>query len=81
MAGDRVVIRQIAPPDTLGGGRCWTPHPRKHGPSRDLLVTAGADEPRGDEPGDGRTREARARRPPRAARRAEPGRPVCPRAP
>jgi selenocysteine-specific elongation factor len=33
-AGDRLVVRQIAPPDTLGGGRVLDPHPRKHGPSR-----------------------------------------------
>ncbi len=33
--GDRVVIRQIAPPDTLGGGRVLDPAPRKHGPGRD----------------------------------------------
>jgi selenocysteine-specific elongation factor len=33
---DRLVIRQIAPPDTLGGGRILDPHPRKHGPSRAL---------------------------------------------
>jgi selenocysteine-specific elongation factor len=36
--GDRLVVRQIAPPDTLGGGRVLDAHPRKHGPSRDLLV-------------------------------------------
>jgi selenocysteine-specific elongation factor len=36
-AGDRLVLRQIAPPDTLGGGRVLDPHPRKHGPSRNLL--------------------------------------------
>jgi selenocysteine-specific elongation factor len=36
-AGDRLVIRRIAPPDTLGGGRVLDPHPRKHGPGRDLL--------------------------------------------
>jgi selenocysteine-specific elongation factor len=36
--GDRVVIRQIAPPDTLGGGVVLDAHPRKHGPSRALLV-------------------------------------------
>jgi selenocysteine-specific elongation factor len=36
--GDRLVIRQIAPPDTLGGGAVLDAHPRKHGPSRDLLV-------------------------------------------
>ena len=32
---DRLVIRQIAPPDTIGGGSVLDPHPRKHGPSRD----------------------------------------------
>ncbi len=37
-AGDRVVVRQIAPPDTLGGGVILDCAPRKHGPSRDLLV-------------------------------------------
>ncbi len=36
--GDRLVIRQIAPPDTLGGGRVLDPHPRKHGAGRALLV-------------------------------------------
>ncbi len=36
--GDRLVIRQIAPPDTLGGGVVLDAHPRKHGPSRELLV-------------------------------------------
>ena len=35
---DRLVLRQIAPPDTLGGGRVLDAHPRKHGPSRQLLV-------------------------------------------
>ncbi len=37
-AGDRVVVRSISPPDTLGGGRILDPQPRRHGPSRDLLV-------------------------------------------
>jgi selenocysteine-specific elongation factor len=37
-SGDRLVIRQIAPPDTLGGGVVLDPHPRKHGPSRAVLV-------------------------------------------
>jgi selenocysteine-specific elongation factor len=36
--GDRLVIRQIAPPDTLGGGVVLDPSPRRHGPSRDLLA-------------------------------------------
>jgi selenocysteine-specific elongation factor len=33
--GDRVVVRSIAPPDTLGGGVVLDPAARKHGPSRD----------------------------------------------
>jgi selenocysteine-specific elongation factor len=40
-AGDRLVIRQIAPPDTLGGGVVIDPHPRKHGPSRATLTALG----------------------------------------
>jgi selenocysteine-specific elongation factor len=35
--GDRLVVRRIAPPDTIGGGVVLDPHPRKHGPSRDTL--------------------------------------------
>jgi selenocysteine-specific elongation factor len=37
-AGDRVVIRRIAPPDTLGGGVVLQAHPRRHGPSREVLA-------------------------------------------
>jgi selenocysteine-specific elongation factor len=37
-AGDRVVVRQIAPPDTLGGGRVLDAHPRRHGPGREVLA-------------------------------------------
>jgi selenocysteine-specific elongation factor len=37
-AGDRLVVRQIAPPDTLGGGRVLDPRPRRHGPSRETLA-------------------------------------------
>jgi selenocysteine-specific elongation factor len=36
--GDRLVIRQIAPPDTLGGGTVLDAHPRKHGPGRAVLA-------------------------------------------
>jgi selenocysteine-specific elongation factor len=36
--GDRLVVRSIAPPDTLGGGRVLDAHPRRHGPGRDLLA-------------------------------------------
>jgi len=32
VAGDRFVIRRVAPPDTIGGGVVLDPHPRKHGP-------------------------------------------------
>jgi selenocysteine-specific elongation factor len=38
VAGDRLVVRQIAPPDTLGGGVVLDARPRKHGPSRDLTA-------------------------------------------
>jgi selenocysteine-specific elongation factor len=38
LRGDRVVIRQIAPPDTLGGGVVLDASPRRHGPSRELLA-------------------------------------------
>jgi selenocysteine-specific elongation factor len=38
VSGDRLVIRQIAPPDTLGGGSVLDAHPKKHGPSRELLT-------------------------------------------
>ena len=37
-AGDRLVVRQVAPPDTLGGGRVLDPQPRRHGPGRDVLA-------------------------------------------
>jgi selenocysteine-specific elongation factor len=35
VGGDRLIIRRIAPPDTLGGGVILDAHPRRHGPSRD----------------------------------------------
>jgi selenocysteine-specific elongation factor len=37
-AGDRVVIRALAPPDTLGGGVVLDPAPPRHGPSKELLA-------------------------------------------
>jgi selenocysteine-specific elongation factor len=36
--GDRLVLRQLAPPDTLGGGVVLDPGARKHGPTNDALV-------------------------------------------
>jgi selenocysteine-specific elongation factor len=38
LRGDRLVIRSIAPPDTLGGGTGLDPRARKHGPGRELLA-------------------------------------------
>jgi selenocysteine-specific elongation factor len=49
LRGDRLVIRALAPPDTLGGGVVLDPAPRRHGPSRDLLARLVALE-RGEEP-------------------------------
>jgi selenocysteine-specific elongation factor len=36
-AGDRIVLRQLAPPDTIGGGEVLDPHPRKHGPRPEVV--------------------------------------------
>src|SRR4051794_6875016 len=47
--GDRLVIRALAPPDTLGGGVVLDPAPRPHGPARDALARLAALE-RGEEP-------------------------------
>jgi selenocysteine-specific elongation factor len=49
LRGDRLVIRSLAPPDTIGGGVVLDAAPRRHGPSRDLLARLVALE-RGDEP-------------------------------
>jgi selenocysteine-specific elongation factor len=49
LRGDRLVIRSLAPPDTLGGGVVLDAGPRRHGPSRDLLARLAALE-RGEEP-------------------------------
>jgi selenocysteine-specific elongation factor len=71
LAGDRLVVRRIAPPDTLGGGLVLDAAPRRHGPSRELLarlerlergeplVVMGEDSPRPT-----RSREWAERRPP-----------------
>ena len=40
--GDRLVIRSLAPPDTIGGGVVLDPAPRRHGPSRDLTARLAA---------------------------------------
>jgi selenocysteine-specific elongation factor len=48
--GDRLVVRSIAPPDTLGGGIVLDPAARKQGPSREILarLTRLARDPRGE---------------------------------
>src|SRR5205807_6259294 len=67
--GDRLVIRQIAPPDTLGGGVVLDAHPRKHGPGREVLTRLerlSRGEPDGDRPRGTGSRESRAPGPPPA---------------
>jgi selenocysteine-specific elongation factor len=50
-AGDRLVLRQLAPPDTVGGGAVIDPHPRKHGSGAEVVERLRALE-RGESPGD-----------------------------
>jgi len=38
LPGDRVVLRSIAPPDTLGGGTVLDAHPRRHGASAAVVA-------------------------------------------
>ncbi len=37
-AGDRLVVRSVAPPDTLGGGTVLDPRARRHGRNPDVLA-------------------------------------------
>jgi selenocysteine-specific elongation factor len=37
LPGDRLIVRQLAPPDTVGGGVVIDAHPRKHGPSEEIV--------------------------------------------
>jgi selenocysteine-specific elongation factor len=50
--GDRLVVRSIAPPDTLGGGVVLDPGARRHGPTNDTLVRL-TRLARGEDPGPG----------------------------
>jgi selenocysteine-specific elongation factor len=45
-SGDRLVLRQIAPPDTIGGGVVTDPRPRKHGTLPATRAAPGAAPPR-----------------------------------
>jgi selenocysteine-specific elongation factor len=47
--GDRLIVRQIAPPDTLGGGVVLDPRPRRHGGGEPVLRRLAAFE-RGEAP-------------------------------
>ena len=45
--GDRLILRRLAPPDTIGGGIVIDPRPRKHGPDASVVERLAALE-RGD---------------------------------
>jgi selenocysteine-specific elongation factor len=47
---DRIVVRSVAPADTLGGGRVLDPHAHRHGPSTDVTVRL-TRLARGEDPG------------------------------
>jgi selenocysteine-specific elongation factor len=48
-AGDRLIVRQIAPPDTIGGGMVLDPAPRRHGARPEVIERLRALA-RGEEP-------------------------------
>ena len=78
--GDRVVLRQVAPPDTVGGGEVIDAAPRKHGPSTAvvdrLAALARGEDPHAPEPGDGAAAGARSDGAPAGARPEDPDAPV-----
>ena len=49
LQGDRLIVRQLAPPDTVGGGVVVDAHPRKHGASEETVQRLQALE-RGEKP-------------------------------
>jgi selenocysteine-specific elongation factor len=61
-ADDRLVLRQLAPPDTVGGGVVVDPRPRKHGPSPEVVERLKALE-RGEAPPEPRAQETEPRAP------------------
>ena len=72
LQGDRLVLRRLAPPDTIGGGVVLDERPRRHGPAPEVLERLRALE-RGETPpddsadGDGATGQATEPPPPSAA--------------
>ena len=69
-AGDRLIVRQIAPADTLGGGVVLDPRPRRHGGGEPILRRLAAVERGEATPQEPRTNGASSR--PGAASPAEP---------
>jgi selenocysteine-specific elongation factor len=69
-AGDRFVLRRVAPPDTVGGGTVLDPRPRKHGGNPKLVARLRALE-RGEAPPAAEEPESGA-----AAREEAPARPA-----
>ena len=51
LRGDRVVLRRLAPPDTIGGGVVLDERPRRHGPAPEVVERLRALE-RGETPPD-----------------------------
>jgi selenocysteine-specific elongation factor len=70
-AGDRLVVRSISPPDTIGGGRVLDPRARRHGPSADVLERLERLR-RGEEPAGEEAVEPRAGEPAAGAGRQGP---------
>jgi selenocysteine-specific elongation factor len=51
--GDRVILRQLAPPDTIGGGVVLDPAARRHGPRPEVIERLRAIEAGGEPDADG----------------------------
>jgi selenocysteine-specific elongation factor len=80
-AGDRLVIRRIAPADTLGGGRVLDPGPRRHGPGRELtraLERRARGEPPAADPAPQPGRSAARSGPSAPEPRPRPAKPLAP---
>jgi len=72
LAGDRLVLRRVSPPDTLGGGVVLDAAPRRHGPSREVLARLERlDRGETEQPGTARREDAAARRSAPAGRDAD----------
>jgi len=61
--GDRVILRQLAPPDTIGGGEVLDATARKHGAGREEVVARLRAIERGEEPAEAPAAAAEAEHP------------------